>query len=62
MLPQILLKIIKIELEKNFFTDQEDGELVSLNCFRNVKDEAVEIGANIEDLQKKILVKQWQFL
>ena len=36
MLPQILLKIIKIELEKTF-TDQENGEPVTLNCFRNVK-------------------------
>ena len=37
---------------KKLFTDQEDGELVSLNCFRNVKDEATEIGSNIEDLKK----------
>ncbi len=38
---------------KKLFTDKEDGELVSLNCFRNVKDEATEIGSNIEDFKKK---------
>ena len=36
---------------KKLFTDQEDGELVTLNCFRNVKDEATEIGSNIEDFK-----------
>ena len=38
---------------KNLFTNQDKGELVTLNCFRNVKDEAVEIGSNIEKFQKK---------
>ena len=38
---------------KNLFTDQEEGELVSLNCFRNVKDEATEIGSNIENFKNK---------
>ena len=38
---------------KNLFTNQEDGELVTLNCFRNVKDEAIEIGSNIEKYKKK---------
>ena len=38
---------------KKLFTDQEVGELVTLNCFRNVKDEATEIGSNIENLKKK---------
>jgi len=38
---------------KNLFTNQNDGELVTLNCFRNVKDEAIEVGSNIEKLKKK---------
>ncbi len=38
---------------KKLFTDREDGELVTLNCFRNVKDEAIEIGSNIEDFKNK---------
>ena len=38
---------------KKLFTDQEDGELVTLNCFRNVKDEATEISSTIENFKKK---------
>ena len=38
---------------KNLFTNQDDGELVTLNCFRNVKDEAIETSSNIEKLKKK---------
>ena len=38
---------------KKLFTDKEDGELISLNCFRNVKDEATEIGSDIENLKKQ---------
>ena len=43
---------------KKLFTDQEDGELVTLNCFRNVKDEATEIGSNIEDLKNKFSLNE----
>ena len=43
---------------KKLFTDQEEGNLVSLNCFRNVKDEAVEIGSNIEELKKKFSLNE----
>mgnify|MGYP001407890682 FL=1 len=38
---------------KTLFTNHDDGELVSLSCFRNVKDEATEVGAEIEKLKKK---------
>ena len=38
---------------KTLYTNQEDGELISLDCFRNVKDEAVEISSTIEDYKKK---------
>ena len=38
---------------KKLFTNQDDGEKVSLTCFRNVKDEAIEIGSEIENLKKK---------
>ena len=37
---------------KTLFTSHDDGELVSLSCFRNVKDEATEVGAEIERLKK----------
>ena len=38
---------------KNLYSNQEKGELVTLDCFRNVKDEAVEISCTIENLKKK---------
>ena len=38
---------------KNLYTNQEDGELISLDCFRNVKDEATEISSTIEYYKKK---------
>ncbi len=43
---------------KKLFTDQDDGELVTLNCFRNVKDEATEIGSNIEDFKNKFSLNE----
>ena len=43
---------------KKLFTDQEEGELVSLNCFRNVKDEATEISSNIEEFKKKFSLNE----
>ena len=38
---------------KKLFTNRDDGEKVALTCFRNVKDEAIEIGSEIESLKKK---------
>jgi DNA helicase-2/ATP-dependent DNA helicase PcrA len=38
---------------KTLYTNQEDGELVTLDCFRNVKDEATEISSTIENFKKK---------
>ncbi len=38
---------------KTLYTKEEDGELVSLDCFRNVKDEATEISSTIENFKKK---------
>jgi DNA helicase-2/ATP-dependent DNA helicase PcrA len=38
---------------KTLFTSHDDGDLVSLSCFRNVKDEATEVGLEIEKLKKK---------
>ena len=38
---------------KNLYTNGELGELVSVNCFRNGKDEAINIGDQIEKLKKK---------
>ena len=38
---------------KNLYTNGKDGELVSLNCYRNGKDEATGVGDQIEKLEKK---------
>jgi len=38
---------------KTLYTNQEDGELVTLDCFRNVKDEAIEISTTIENFKKR---------
>ena len=38
---------------KTLYTNQEDGELVTLDCFRNVKDEATEISSTIERYKKR---------
>ncbi len=38
---------------KTLYSDQEKGELVTLDCFRNVKDEAIEISSSIEKFKKK---------
>ena len=38
---------------KTLYTKQEEGELITLDCFRNVKDEAVEISSTIENFKKK---------
>ena len=37
---------------KTLYTNQQGGELVTLDCFRNVKDEATDIGSTIEDFKK----------
>jgi|TARA_B100001741_G_scaffold313294_1_gene318911 DNA helicase-2/ATP-dependent DNA helicase PcrA len=38
---------------KNLYTSQDDGDLVNLNCYRNGKDEAINISDEIETLKKK---------
>ena len=38
---------------KKLYTTQEDGEPITLDCFRNVKDEAIEISSTIEEYKKK---------
>ncbi len=38
---------------KNLYTNSDDGELVSLNCYKNGKDEATGVGDQIEKLKKK---------
>jgi len=38
---------------KTLYTNQEEGELITLDCFRNVKDEAIEISSTIESFKKK---------
>ncbi|OCW82349.1 DNA helicase II [Pelagibacteraceae bacterium GOM-A5] len=37
---------------KTLYTSQEKGDLITLDCFRNVKDEAVEISSTIENFKK----------
>ena len=41
---------------KNLYTNGEEGDLVSLNCYRNGKDEAIGVGDQIEDLKKKSFI------
>ncbi len=36
---------------KTLYTTQEDGELITLDCFRNVKDEATDISSTIENFK-----------
>ena len=38
---------------KTLYTNQEEGEPITLDCFRNVKDEAVDISTTIENYKKK---------
>ena len=38
---------------KKLYTNEKDGELVSLSCYRNGKDEAIGVGDQIEKLKKK---------
>ena len=38
---------------KTLYTNQKDGELVTLDCFRNVKDEAIDISSTIEKFKKE---------
>ena len=47
---------------KKLFTNHDDGEKVSLTCFRNVKDEATEIGSEIEILKKKYSLNEMAIL
>jgi len=47
---------------KKLFTNQDDGEPVTLNCFRNAKDEAIEVGSNIEKLKKKFSLNEISIL
>ena len=47
---------------KNLFSNQDEGELISLNCFRNAKDEAIDIGSEIEFLKKKYSLNEMAIL
>ncbi len=38
---------------KTLYTNQESGELVTLDCFRSVKDEAIDVCSTIENFRKK---------
>jgi len=48
-----LIENNKNRVGKNLYTNSNDGELVSLECFRNGKDEATGVGDRIEKLKKK---------
>ena len=49
----ILIKNNQSRVGKNLYTSSDDGDLVSLNCFKNGKDEAIGIGEKIENIKKK---------
>jgi len=48
-----LIENNKNRVGKNLYTNSNDGELVSLECFRNGKDEATGVGDKVEKLKKK---------
>ena len=48
-----LIENNKNRVGKNLYTNSVDGELVSLECFRNGKDEATGLGDKIENLKKQ---------
>ena len=47
-----LIENNKNRVGKNLYTNSTDGELVSLECFRNGKDEAMGVSDKIEKLKK----------
>ena len=53
----ILSLTTQIELEKNFWSSSNQGELVKLNCYKTGKEEAQGISDIIEQIIKKILFK-----
>ena len=51
-----LIKNNQSRVGKNLYTNGEEGKLVSLNCFRSGKDEAIGLGDQIEKLKKNYLL------
>ncbi len=49
----ILIKNNQSRVGKNLYTNSDDGDLISLNCFKNGKDEATGVGEKIENIKKK---------
>ena len=47
---------------KKLYTNSDNGELVSLNCYKNGKDEATGVGDQIEKLKKKYLLNNISIL
>ncbi len=47
---------------KKLYTNSDNGELVSLNCYKNGKDEATGVGDQIEKLKKKHLLNNISIL
>ena len=47
---------------KNLYTNSDNGELVSLNCYKNGRDEATGAGDQIEKLKKKYLLNNISIL
>ena len=47
-----LIKNNNKRVGKKLFSDGEDGELINLDCYRNGKDEAINVGDKIEGLKK----------
>ena len=48
-----LIKNNKNRVGKNLYTDGDRGDLISLNCFKSGKDEAINIGDKIESLKNE---------
>ena len=57
-----LIKHNENRVGKNLYTNGENGELVSLDCYRNGKDEAIGIGDKIEKLKKQFSLNEMSIL
>jgi len=57
-----LIKNNQNRVGKNLFTNGEHGDLVSLNCYRSGKDEAIGIGDKIERIKKNYSLNEISIL
>ena len=57
-----LIKNNENRVGKNLYSNSEHGDLVSLNCYRNGKDEAIGVGDKIEKIKKNYSLNEISIL